>query len=335
MSAAAGDPRRLALAAVGLALLSALFFTATYVLNRASAGTDAHWAWIASLRYLATLPLLWPLLRWRGGTGAVARAIGAHPWAWLRCGAIGFVLFYALLSYAAASGPAWLVAGSFQFTVIAGMLCAPLLYRDARRRVPAAALACGGVILAGVLLMQFGHADGLPDRAGWIALACVLASAIAYPLGNRLLLLHLERSGEALDATQRVYGLTLVTQPLWLALAAFAWWRAGPPSAAQVWLAVGVALSAGVVATVLFFQATGLVRDQPAALGAAEAMQAAELLFAMLLGVAFLGEALPHGIALWGAALVSLGIVLFAWVAARPAAADPRSVQALRSDHGA
>lgn len=322
-----------AIAAVGLALLSALFFTLTYVLNRASAGTDAHWAWIAALRYLITLPLMLPLVLGRGDALPVWRAIRAHPWRWLLCGGIGFVLFYALLSYAAASGPAWLVAGSFQFTVIAGMLCAPFLYRDARRRVPSAALAVGILILAGVLLMQFGHAAGAPDRAGWIALACVLASAVAYPLGNRLLLLHLERTGEALDATQRVFGLTLVTQPLWLAMAAYAYAQAGAPTAAQVWLAAGVALSAGIIATILFFKATGLVRDNPAALGAAEAMQAAELLFAMLLGVALLGESWPTGPALPGALLVTAGIVLFAWVAAR--SASPQQVEAIRTDHGA
>ena len=332
MNVAAGSRQHPALAAVGIALLSALFFTLTYVLNRASAGTDAHWAWIAALRYLITLPLMLPLVLGRGAM-PVWRAIRAHPWRWLLCGGIGFVLFYALLSYAAASGPAWLVAGSFQFTVIAGMLCAPVLYRDARRRVPPEALAVGIVILAGVLLMQFGHAAGALDRAGWIALACVLASAVAYPLGNRLLLLHLERTGEVLDATQRVFGLTLVTQPLWLALAAYAFAQAGAPTAAQIWLAAGVALSAGIIATILFFKATGLVRDNPVALGAAEAMQAAELLFATLLGAALLGESWPAGLALWGALLVTAGIVLFAWVAAR--AATPRQVETIRTDHGA
>ncbi|MFR0657358.1 multidrug resistance efflux transporter family protein, partial [Pantoea sp. SIMBA_079] len=77
-------------------------------------------------------------------------------------------------------------------------------------------------------------------RAGWIALACVLTAAIAYPLGNRLLLLHLERTGEALNATQRVFGLTLVSQPLWLLVAALAWHESGAPSLPQVWLAAGV-----------------------------------------------------------------------------------------------
>ena len=331
---ASGVQGRVALAAVGLALLSALFFTMTYVLNRASASGGGHWAWLACLRYLITLPLMLPLMLVRGGTRPVLRAIAAHPWAWLRCAGIGFGLFYVMLSYAASSGPSWLVAGSFQFTVIAGMLCAPLLYRDARRKIPPAGLAVAALILAGVLLMQFGHASGALDRAAWIALACVLVAAVAYPLGNRLLLLHLERTGEPLDATQRVFGMTLASQPLWLLVAAYAGSVAGLPTPAQVWLAAGVALSAGVIATILFFQATGMVRDRPLALGAVEAMQGAEVVFAVLLGVLLLGEPWPDGRSAYGALLVVAGIVAFAWIVARPAAGS-REVRALRTDKGA
>ena len=310
-------PRARGLWAVAIALLSALFFTATYVLNRAAAVDGGHWAWTASLRYLFTLPLLLPLMPWQGGTAPVLRAIRAAPGAWLLWSGIGFVLFYVLLSHAAASGPSWLVAGTFQLTVIAGMLSAPLLYRDARSRIPRAAFAVGLLIVAGVLLMQLGHARGTLGREGWIALACVAVSAFAYPLGNRGLLLHLERRGIELGATQRVFGLTLASQPAWLAIAAFAWLQSGWPSAGQLWLAAGVALSAGVIATILFFAATGMVRDNPTALGAAEAMQAAEILFSVLLGVLFLGEAWPRGQALAGALLVSAGIVAFALVVAR------------------
>ncbi len=326
------EPR--ALAAVGLALLSALFFTLTYVLNRASVETGGHWAWTAALRYLWTVPLLLPLMPWQGGVAPVWAALRAHPLAWLRCSAIGFVVFYLLLTYAAASGPSWLVAGSFQFTVIAGMLCAPFLYRDARARIPRAAFAVGAVIFCGVMLLQLGHAeDGLAD-VPWMALACVLGAAVAFPLGNRLLLLHLERTGEALNATQRVFGMTLASQPLWWLVAVFAWGQAGLPVATQVWLAGAVALGAGVIATILFFQATGMVRDTPAALGAVEAMQAAELLFATVLGAWWLHEAWPGGISLAGAALVVLGILVFAWMVARPTVATP-AVRDLRTDRGA
>ena len=129
------------------------------------------------------------------------------------------------------------------------------------------------------------------------------------------MLLHLERSGETLNAAQRVFGMTLASQPLWWLVAAWAWTRSGAPPMDQVWLAAGVALSAGVIATILFFQATGMVRDNATALGAAEAMQAAEVLFAMLLGVALLGEAWPRaGV---GARPGVAGIVLFAWIVAR------------------
>lgn len=320
--------------AVAIALLSALFFTATYLFNRAAAVEGGHWAWTAALRYLWTLPMLLAMMPWQGGVAPAWRAIRAAPLAWLLWSGIGFVAFYMLLSYAAASGPSWLVAGSFQVTVVAGMLCAPLLYRDARARIPRAALGIGLLILAGVLLMQFGHAQGRLDAQGWIALACVVASAFAYPLGNRGLLLHLERRGIELNATQRVFGLTLASQPAWIALAAWAWWQVGLPPASQVWLAAGVALSAGVIATILFFQATGMVRDNPTALGAAEAMQGAEVLFAVLLGVAFLGEPWPGLQSRLGALLVVAGIVLFAWVVARNAARDQRQVQAMRSERG-
>ncbi|TWH99122.1 putative multidrug resistance efflux transporter [Luteimonas cucumeris] len=327
--------RRRALWAVVIALASALFFTVTYVFNRAAAVEGGHWAWTASLRYLFTLPMLLLVVPWQGGAGPVLRAMRARPWPWLLWSGIGFVLFYVCLTYAAASGPSWLVAGTFQLTVIAGMLCAPLLYNDHRARIPRAALGVGLLVLAGVLLMQFGHFEAGMDRQAWIALACVAVSAFAYPLGNRGLLLQLERDRVELNATQRVFGMTLASQPCWIALAAFAWWHAGAPSTGQLWLAAGVALSAGVIATVLFFQATGMVRDNPTALGAVEAMQAAEILFSTMLGVAWLGEAWPQQQALLGALLVMVGIVAFAWVVSRDAAGDPRAMQDLRSDRGA
>jgi hypothetical protein len=90
-----------------------------------------------------------------------------------------------------------------------------------------------------------------------------------------------------------------------------------------------------VIATLRFFQGTGMVRDNPAALGAAEAVQAAELLFATVLGVWWLHEAWPRGIALWGAALVVLGIAAFGWVVSRPAPGNVVDTQALGGDRGA
>lgn len=327
-------PRR-ELQAVLLGLASALFFTSTYVLNRAMASAGGHWAWSAALRYLFTLPLLWLVIGWRGSFARVWSALRAQPRAWLLWSTVGFGLFCVCLTWSAAHAPAWLVAGTFQLTVVAGMLLGPLLYRDERARLPRAALALGALIVLGVALMQGAHFHGELDRDAWLALLLVALSATLYPLGNRAILLHLERSGETLDATERVFGMTLASQPFWWLVAMYAWQQAGPPPPLQMTLAAGVALLTGVVATILFFHATGLVRDQPAALGAVEAMQAAELLFTSAFGVLLLGESMPRGGSAVGALLVVVGIVALGMLVGRGAAGDRRRQQALRSDRGA
>ncbi|HEX7770151.1 MAG TPA: multidrug resistance efflux transporter family protein, partial [Dokdonella sp.] len=309
--------------------------TATYVLNRAIATSGGHWAWSATLRYFLTLPMLACVLPWRGGFGDVWRALRAHPRVWLAWSGIGFTLFCVCLTWAAAYAPAWLVAGTFQLTVIAGMLLAPLIYDDARARLPRGALALGVVIVAGVAAMQLGHFHGTLDRDAWLALASVTVSAFLYPLGNRKILLHLERTGESLNATQRVFGMTLASQPFWIVVALYAGGVAGVPPWTQVALAAGVALFAGTIATILFFHATAMVQDDASALGAVEAMQAAEILFSTLLGVALLGEAAPRGIALGGALIVALGIAGLGVLVGRRSAGDGRATKTLRTDRGA
>jgi drug/metabolite transporter (DMT)-like permease len=303
--------------AIVLALVSTLFFTMTYVLNRASvAGGDA-WQWTVILRYLFTLPLLGVALPFAGGLGGLPAELRKHPAVWLAWSTVGFVLFGMALTWAASSGPSWLIAGSFGATVLAGPLLSPFIYRDERRRVAWRALAVGLVIFAGILALQFGHASSHLDARAWWAVAAVVFAAFAYPLGNRMVLLHLEHTGMAVGALQRVFGMTLCSWPGWLVVAAATWWAIGPPTPRVAVLAAGVALSSGVVATVLFFKATQMVGRQPVALAAVEAMQAAELLFAMVLGVYFLGEAWPQGIAAWGAVAIVVGIMAFSWITAR------------------
>lgn len=307
----------LAARAILLALVSALFFTMTYVLNRAAVGGGGSWQWTVILRYAFTLPFLGLALPFAGGLGGLPVELRRHPRAWLTWSTVGFVLFGIPLTWAASSGPSWLIAGSFSATVLAGPLLAPFIYRDERRRVAWHALAVGLVIIAGILALQWSHASGHLNADDWWAVAAVVFAAFAYPLGNRMVLLHLERTGTPVGALQRVFGMTLCSWPAWLVLATATWWTIGPPTLRVVLLAAGVALSSGVIATALFFKATHMVSRRPVALAAVEAMQAAELLFATLLGVSFLGEAWPHGIAAWGAVAIVLGIAAFSWITAR------------------
>jgi drug/metabolite transporter (DMT)-like permease len=324
-----------ALVAVGLALCSALFFTLTYVLNRSLVAGGGHWAWAVILRYLLTLPMLAVMLPFQGGLGELPGELRRHARPWLLWSGVGFVLFGVPLTWAASSGPSWLIAGSFQTTVLAGPLLAPLIYRDERARLAWRTLAIGALIVAGVFALQWGHARGQLHAGDWLAIGAVVLSAFAYPLGNRKLLLHLEHGAARINAVQRVFGMTLCSWPLWLLFAVIAWFIVGPPSLRDALLAGGVALSSGTIATILFFRATDMVRSEPTALAAVEAMQAAELLFATVLGVLFLGEAWPRGYALFGALAIIVGIALFGWVSGRGAAGDDEAVRALRGDRSA
>jgi drug/metabolite transporter (DMT)-like permease len=324
-----------ALAAVGLALCAALFFTMTYVLNRSLVAGGGHWAWAVILRYLITLPMLTLVLPWQGGLGELPNELRQSPRTWLLWSTVGFVLFGLPLTWAADSGPSWLVAGSFQTTVLAGPLLSPFIYRDDRRKLAWRSVAIGVLIVAGVFALQWGHAQGRLRSGDWLAMAAVVFSAFAYPLGNRMLLLHLEQSGTHIGATQRVFGMTLCSWPLWWLLAVVAWFTIGPPNLREVVLAGGVALSSGVIATVLFFRATDMVRREPTSLAAVEAMQAAELLFATVIGASFLGEAWPRGFSAIGALMIIVGIALFGWVSGRSAAGHDEAVRTLRSDRGA
>ena len=326
--------RRNALLAIGIALLAALFFTSTYVLNRAAAVQGGYWAWTAALRYLFTLPMLALVVPSQGGMRPVLRSFRGSPGPWLLWSSVGFGLFCLFLTWAASSGPSWLIAGTFQLTVIAGMLLAPLIYRDARARLPRRALSIGVLIVIGVGLLQFGHASGGMNAAAWVAFASVTVSAFLYPLGNRRILLHLEHTGEDLNATQRVFGMTLASQPFWIAVAIYAFAVNGAPPMSQALLAGGVALFTGTIATILFFAATGLVRNDPAALGATEAMQSAEIIFSTLLGAQFLGEEWPQGWAAAGAVLVIAGIVGMSVLVGRESAGNDRATKALRTDRG-
>ena len=119
------------------------------------------------------------------------------------------------------------------------------------------------MIVLGVAIMQAGYFRGRLDVNAWFALAAVTVAAFLYPLGNRAILLHLERTGEDLNAPQRVFGMTLASQPFWWKIAVYAGSVAGPPAPRQIVLAAGVALFAGTIATILFFQATGMVRNDP------------------------------------------------------------------------
>jgi hypothetical protein len=95
-------------------------------------------------------------------------------------------------------------------------------------------------------------------------------------------------------------------------IAATAYHRSGLPTGSEVVQAAVIALSSGVIAKLLLFRATELVRSHTLSLAAVEATQAAEVVFVLLGEVLFLGAAWPGRQALVGLTLVLVGLSAYA-----------------------
>ena len=284
-------------------LLASMFFALTFILNRSMNLGGGYWPWSASLRYLFMLPMLWLLLRRQKAAAAVVKQIRCRPAVWLLWSTVGFGLLYAPLSMASCYGESWFVAATWQITIVAGVLLTPLF----GSRIPVKNLLFSAVILAGIFMLQLPHLESMESSGSLKALALILIAGVCYPLGNRKMMAHCPAG---FSTTQRVFGMTLCSMPFWLLCSVYALFTHGLPSFGQVVQSVSVALFSGVVATLLFFEATNLVRHNPKQLAVIEATQAGEVLFTLLGGILFLHDSLPTKAGFLGIGIVVLGMIL-------------------------
>lgn len=305
--------------AIWIGIISALFFAVTFVLNRSMEMSGGSWLWSASLRYFFMVPFLIAIVAYRKGLGNMRKAMLATPVPFFIWSVVAFVLFYAPLTFAAGYSPGWLLAGTWQLTIVAGVLLAPLFVivvqtkhgeQRIRQKIPLASLGITLVIFAGVIIIQIPNANSVIARTFVLGILPVLLAAFAYPLGNRKMMDLLQGR---LDTFQRVLAMTLMTIPVWIGFAIYALLTVGPPSTNQVVQSLIVAVSSGVIATTLFFLATDLVQNDQGKLAAVEATQSTELIFAMIGEMLILHIALPGTLSLIGVAVIIIGMGLHSY----------------------
>lgn len=300
-----------------LGISSAFFFAFTFVLNRSMELSGGHWIWSASLRYFFMVPLLLALVAGRKNLKPLFNEMKQKPGAWLLWSTVGFGLFYAPICFAAAYSPGWLIAGTWLVTIVSGSLLSPLFFEtrngvQVRGRIPLKGMAMSVIILAGVAVMQLEHAKTLGMKEFLFGVVPVLVATFAYPLGNRKMM---EVAGGRLDTFQRVLGMTIASLPFWLILSVYGMFTTDLPSKSQLVQSAGVAVSSGVIATVLFFMATDLVRGDMTKMAAVEATQSVEILFALAGEVLFLASPLPSPLSWAGIILVVAGMALHSFSA--------------------
>lgn len=297
---------------IAIGLLSALFFAFTFILNHAMELDGGSWLWSASLRYFFMLPFLLILVMWRRGTNTLVTEIQRAPKQWLLWSFVGFVLFYAPLTFAAAYGPGWLVSGTWQFTIVAGVLLTPLFLTvsGVRFKIPRTSLFISCFILLGIIFIQLPQAGASSLSTLLLGSLPVIVAAFAYPLGNRKMMALV---GTRIDAFQRVLGMTIMSMPAWIVLAIVALSTVGLPSMSQVTNSFLVAMLSGIIATTLFFIATERSQNNQGKLAAVEATQSTEVLFVIIGEMILLQIAAPPLLAIIGIIIITIGMLLHSY----------------------
>lgn len=262
-----------------LGICAAFFFAFTFILNRAMELSGGSWIWSASLRFIFMLPFLLLLVMSRKKLKVLLQVMREDLRTWFLWSFVGFGLFYAPLCFAAAHAPGWIIAGTWQVTIISGSLLAPLFIQTyqtpdgiikKRGKIPMKGMSMSLIILLGIFLMQMEQAKSLAVKDFMLGIIPVIVASFAYPLGNRKMM---EVCGDRLDAYQRVLGMTLASLPFWFLLSLYGLFTAGIPSKEQTMQSILVAICSGVIATILFFKATDMVKGDMQKLATVEATQ--------------------------------------------------------------
>ncbi|MCP3740683.1 multidrug resistance efflux transporter family protein [Rossellomorea sp. BNER] len=302
-----------------IGILASMFFAVTFILNRSMELSGGSWVWSSSLRFLFMIPFLFFIVLFRQNLKQVMTEIIKQPFQWICWSFVGFVLFYAPITYAAAYGPGWLVAGTWQMTIVAGTLLGPLFFKTiyskdgqvkVRQKIPLKSLCISILILFGVVLIQVQKANSLTINEVVIGVLPVIIAAFAYPLGNRKMM---EVCGGRLDTFQRVFGMTLASLPFWLILSVYGFIEVGIPSSEQISQSFIVAICSGIIATTLFFVATDRVRHHQGKLASVEATQSTQVLFVIIGEVFLFSSPLPSGLAWAGLLIIVLGMLLHSY----------------------
>ncbi|WP_072728461.1 multidrug resistance efflux transporter family protein [Paenibacillus sp. NAIST15-1] len=321
--------------AIFVGILASMFFSSTFIINRAMNLSGTSWAWTASLRFLLAIPILLAIVAFRKNLPPLFREMRKHPLQWLTWGSLCGVAFYSLLSFAAVYAPSWLTSGTWQITILIGACLSPLFFETrqtpngpvrVRQSIPFKSMRISVIILIGVVLMQVSEASNVTLSELLLGFIPVIIGATFYPLGNRKMM---ALCGNKLDSFQRTLGMALGSMPIAILLGIYGTMSVGLPSASQFGQAFLLAISSGVIASLLFFLATDMAKHNTALLAGVESTQAGILIFTVLGEVLLLNGTFPQGWSLVGMFVIIAGMIATSLANRKIAPAKPKPAPTL------
>ena len=299
-----------------LGVLSGAFFSSTFILNEVMSVSGGHWLWSASLRYFFMILFLALILFFQGG---IQRLIDIYKLFmenylfWTISGTIGFGFFYALICFSADFSPAWVIAATWQFTVVSTLFVLMFFGKKFPKKIWAFSI----IIFIGVCLVNLSHIDTFDIKALLLGGFPILIASFCYPIGNQLVWEAKNGNHKNVpkitskllnNAFNKVFLLSIGSLPLWFILLAII--QPVAPSNSQIMNTALVALLSGVLATSIFLYARNIAKDSNE-IAAIDATQASEVVFAILGGMIFLGNTSLNLISIIGLSLIMIGLFLF------------------------
>ena len=298
-----------------LGLTAGMFFSATFILNRAMSLEGGHWYWSAALRYAYMIAFLGAGIRvYKGGDyfGRVLSELRQNWLFWVVSGSIGFGGFYALICFAADHSPGWVVATTWQMTIIASLFVLMLFGKRFSKKI----WIYSAIVFSGVFLVNISQVETADIMTLALGASPVLLAAFLYPLGNQLVweAKHGRKGLPKVDvllldnAFAKVFLLSVGSLPFWFLLYPFT--SATLPAQGQLINVALVALFSGVIATSLFLSARNSA-DNASKLAAVDATQSSEVIFALAGEALLLQASLPNAMGLFVMLIACVGLIAF------------------------
>jgi len=287
-----------------LAVLAALCFSTTFILNRYISLEGGHWFWSATLRYIYMIFILFMVLLVFKSYAYIKNLMIEFMndfLFWCFAGSIGFGIFYALICYVADSSPAWVVATTWQFTILSSLVVLSFFGKKISTNTWILVM----IIFICILMVNFSSINKDQLTSQLLNVFLILIASFAYPIGNQLVW---EKKSE-IDTFSKVFLLSLGSLPFWIVLSLF--FKVSVPSQSQYLSIFAVAIFSGVIATTLFLFARGKAKNATQ-IAMVDATQSTEVLFTIVFEMIFLSLVIPTNLALFG--ILGVFIALFGLV---------------------
>ena len=294
-----------------IGLLSSLFFSATFIINKMISIDGGHWFYSASLRYMYTIFFISILLIGFKGFDffkSVLLEYKNNIGFWTISGTIGFGIFYAMICYAAEFSPAWILVTTWQLTIFASIFVLAIF----GNKVSKVTIFSTILVLSGITIVNLSHFDASNISAVLYSAIPVVIAAFAFPFGNQLVWQEKKKRDVPVlnNAFAKVFLLTLGSSPLWFIL--FLFLDVGTPSISQLQNVAMISILSGVIATSLFLYVRSKA-DSASKIMIVDATISAEVLFTLLAEVLFLNAVMPSALGLTGILITIFALVFMVY----------------------